>query len=1377
MTRYFMQGLNGKRVPGTKAGLLIAITLCGCLWAWVATAAGGTHTWTGAGGNKKWSNPSNWNTGKVPGIGAQAGDNVVIKPQAGKVDTYVELDIANVNVASVTVNGTFTDSATLVREPFDFANSPTITNGKNGFVTEKVLKVNSNANTADANPGDGACADSASKCSLRAAIEEGNASGQSTLVEFSGLGNSTFANYPALTLNLAPNQTVFLAGSTVPNFNLNNPSTFIQLSGPTSGAEAGLTFNGDGSQSVGLSGFDISSFGSAVSVTDVINSFLAANNWHNNRFSGAAFVDLSQSSVISNTFNINSGQGFFVSGGGNNFLQNIRVQGNGGDGAQFFDQNQLQVFSFTGNGNGGNGLFFDGSNQCQVYTSTVGFNQGDGLLFQNGADSLFSGITSTGNDNGFGFIDAQDSLLVGSTNFNPPIKGQKGAPAPVTVFNANLLSGNTGLGLFIGNSSGITVQGSLIGTNAAGTAANANGTDGITLQNSSNVTIGGTQPGQGNIISGNTLHGIDLNSGGTGIVIRGNFIGTNKAGTAAIANNQTGIKLVDTAGVLIGGTTSAARNVVSGNKQDGISIASFQNPPTSINNLIQGNFVGLNAAGTAKLGNGRMGISIGSPGNTIGGAVAGAGNLIGGNTLSGIEMSSKAADDVVIQGNFIGTNAAGANLGNSSDGITLNTNGFGLQSGVPGASIIGNTIGFNSLNGVDFFGNEINGKVQGNFIGTNAAGANLGNGIGVLLTGDSFSGNPTGIAVGGASAGQGNVIAFNKQSGVAANVTGALNCPIRGNSIFNNTGLGIDLGFDGVTANDAGDADAGANNLQNFPVLSGASLTGSGARVQGTLNSTASTAYTLDFFANTALDPTGNGEGQVYLGSSNVATNVAGSATFDVTLTTAPPAGHNILTATATDPNGNTSEFAGGVTATQPPSITINDVVVQEGATTRNAVFTVTLSQAATQRVTVNFTTVDDVALAVSDYTAKSGTVTFDPGVVTRPISVAIPPDTLDEDTETFFVDLRNPTNAILADSRGIGRIQDDDEPPTISINDVVVTEGNIGTTDAVFTVALSAISGKDVKVDFATSDNNALSPADYTATTGTLTIPAGAASRPITVLVKGDTRDEDNETFRVFLSNPLNATLADSAGIGRILDDDDPASLVINDAATVVEGPNVFLKFVVRVSTPSGKQIQVDFATQDATAIAPGDYVAQNGTLTIPAGGNSATVQVQVNDDSLNEDTEALRVVLSNPVNGTLADSTGIGRIQDNNDPVPSLAINDVSVTEGDGDTTRAVFTVKLSAPSGKTVSVDFATSGNSATEVNDYIKQAGTLVFAPGETEKNIFVPIVGDDVAELTETFRVGITNAIGATIADSVGLGYIRDDDGAPLHFEAPDEPSE
>ena len=231
--------------------------------------------------------------------------------------------------------------------------------------------------------------------------------------------------------------------------------------------------------------------------------------------------------------------------------------------------------------------------------------------------------------------------------------------------------------------------------------------------------------------------------------------------------------------------------------------------------------------------------------------------------------------------------------------------------GANGNNTIGGTAAAarNILSGNGGWGVEIGNPgnlVQGNLIGVNAAGGALGNGRDGVITGV-----VSGTSIGGTAAGAGNVIAHNLNSGI--DVLGGLGTSILSNSIFANGGLGIDLGGDGVTPNDPGDADTGPNNRQNFPVITSAIISGGSTTIVGTLNSTPNSTFLVQFFGNSVADPSGFGEGETLLGSVSVPTDASGNGSFNMPFAGAP----SFVAATATDPSGNTSEFSQDVATTQ----------------------------------------------------------------------------------------------------------------------------------------------------------------------------------------------------------------------------------------------------------------------------------------------------------------------------------------------------------------------------------------------------------------------------------------------------------------------------
>jgi CSLREA domain-containing protein len=538
-------------------------------------------------------------------------------------------------------------------------------------------------------------------------------------------------------------------------------------------------------------------------------------------------------------------------------------------------------------GNTGNGVEITNAYVNTVKGNFIGTNSAGTGAVANGANGL---VISGGESNVIGGSAAEDR---------------------------NIISGNADDGIRLDNTGVNTIKGNRIGTNAAGTAAVPNSDSGIQVVSSGGSAIGGstgTTPGGActgdcNLISGNTSRGFTTSGEPSGnIVLKGNFVGTNAAGTASIANGFEGIMLQDGDGNSVGGTTPAERNVISGNGTDGVRISG------SDGNTVRGNYIGTNSAGTADLGNGEDGVDIvgtnqapnvigGTTSTTPGGACTGACNVISGNNSRGINIRLWGHS---VKGNVIGTNAAGnAAIGNSAHGIWIQS----LDSVIGGATPAErNVISGNGINGVLVAWH--NNTVKGNYIGATSDGLSpLGNGSNGVLV----AGGITGNVIGGTAAGEGNTIAYNSGAGVGlANSLGSdpTNTRIQRNSTYSNGGLGIDLNVDGITANDAGDADTGPNNRQNFPVLTVASFGSGLTTIDGSLNSTANTQFTIEFFHGDSCDPSGNGEGHTFLGQTVVTTDGAGNVNFGPSFATGTPLNGRQLTATATNPTGNTSELS-----------------------------------------------------------------------------------------------------------------------------------------------------------------------------------------------------------------------------------------------------------------------------------------------------------------------------------------------------------------------------------------------------------------------------------------------------------------------------------
>ena len=450
-----------------------------------------------------------------------------------------------------------------------------------------------------------------------------------------------------------------------------------------------------------------------------------------------------------------------------------------------------------------------------------------------------------------------------------------------------------------------------------------------------------------------------------------------------------------------------------------------------------------------------------------------------------------------------------------------------------------------------------------------------------------------------------------------------------------------------------------------------------------------------------------------------------------------------------------------------PPSLSIDDVTVTEGNSgTVNVNFSVTLSAPSGQAVSVGYGTADGSAGAGADYTGTGGNIVFNPGAVSQQITVQVTSDLIDELDETFVVNLSGPVSATIADSQGVGTIVDDDDPPAITIGDVAVAEGNAGTTAATFTVSLSRPSGRSIAVDYTTANGSAVTPADYQGGAGTLSFPAGQATRTITVLVNSDLLDEDNETYFVNLSGATNSTIGDPQAVGTITDDDALPAIAAADAV-VTEGDTgtASAAFTVTLNAPSGRSVSVDYATGNGTAVAPGDYTAANGTLTFATGETTKTLNVAVKGDTLDEIDESFTLNLTNPSNGAFGDQNAQGAITDD-DPLPGISIGDATVLEGNSGTVTTTFAVTLSAPSGRAVSVNYATANDTASTPADYEATSGSVSFVSGETSKTVTVAVNGDALDEPDEAFLVNLTAPVNATLADAQAIGTITDDEGVP-----------
>jgi len=428
------------------------------------------------------------------------------------------------------------------------------------------------------------------------------------------------------------------------------------------------------------------------------------------------------------------------------------------------------------------------------------------------------------------------------------------------------------------------------------------------------------------------------------------------------------------------------------------------------------------------------------------------------------------------------------------------------------------------------------------------------------------------------------------------------------------------------------------------------------------------------------------------------------------------------------------------------------------------------LNSPSSKEIAVDYSTLDGTALAETDYVTTSGTLTFAPGETSKTIAVDVTGDIIDEIDEAFALSLNNASNAVVVQSPGTATIIDNDLPPEISINEVIVTETDEGTTNAVFTVTLGNPSSQSVTVDYSTKDGTAIAGTDYVATNGTLTFAPGETSKTVSVSVIGDSLDELDKEFSLDLDNSSNASIADGSGQGTIIDNDLPPEVIV-ESVTVIEGDigTKEAQFVVSLNAPSELPVTVDYATADNTAIAGEDYLAKSGTITFIPGETSKTISVSVIGDSLDELTEAFNLNLSNITNATLDSFTAMGTIADDDLP-PEISIDSVTVTEGDTDLVNSIFTISLNSPSNLPITVEYSTSDNTAIVVEDYQDINGTLTFNPGETSKTITISVVGDSINEDNESFTINLANPTNAIIVQDQGTGTIVDNDEPEIVYE-------
>jgi len=331
----------------------------------------------------------------------------------------------------------------------------------------------------------------------------------------------------------------------------------------------------------------------------------------------------------------------------------------------------------------------------------------------------------------------------------------------------------------------------------------------------------------------------------------------------------------------------------------------------------------------------------------------------------------------------------------------------------------------------------------------------------------------------------------------------------------------------------------------------------------------------------------------------------------------------------------------------------------------------------------------------------------------------------------------------------------------TITIGDANIVEGDTGTKTMSFQVSWNGSKGGGgVSVNYATANGTATAGSDYTAKTGSLSLPGGGCRcATISISILGDSEFEGTETFAVNLSNPsTGVTIGRSQGIGTIYDNEGPPSLVVTDTSAAENTGS--MTFTVIETSSAGTQT-VDYTTADGTALAGTDYTATSGTLTFNGGTTTRTVTVTIANDALNETDETLSLVLSNAT-VAVTDGSAVGTIT-NDDPEPTISVADASVAENAGPLS---FTISLSTASGQEVDVDYTTTDGTALAGSDYTTTSGTAVIPAGQTSVQVDVPVTNDDTHESDEGLTLDLSSEYNASILDAQGAGTITNDDALP-----------
>ncbi len=700
--------------------------------------------------------------------------------------------------------------------------------------------------------------------------------------------------------------------------------------------------------------------------------------------------------------------------------------------------------------------------------------------------------------------------------------------------------------------------------------------EGVLIYGSSNA-VGGPGATSGNLISANLGAGVRIvGPESTRNIIGANFIGLGPGGgysygTGNPGNGGDGILIEDSTSNQIGGPGATWGNVISSNNGSGVLITG----EIAVGNAVLYNFIGLTADGAATRGNADDGIRIESPQTTVG-----PGNVISGN-LRGVHVAGAAASEALINDNLIGTDATGSiDLGNALEGVLIEDatdaqvvgDGGGSQvisgnrAGVvitgttstrnriagnligsdktgkapipnaregvailnsPANTVGGATTSARNLISANHWGVRIEGThatgtlVQGNLIGTDITGtAPLGNEVnGVIVAGDASNN-----LIGGSATSAGNAIAFNALAGVL--IQSGTGNSILSNSIWANGRLGIDLAGpldppSGVTPSLPG-LRVGPNNLQSAPVIVTAVAGSSAGSIQGTLTSVGNSRFTVQFFRSQVPDPSGYGEGQTLIGSTEVTTDAQGNATFSFSPQESLSQNAWISSTATNQATGDTSEFSNTVSA-QPVSVEFLTATSSVDVTAGSILIHVRRSGNPNAIVSVNYATSNGTAVAGRDYDAASGTLTFQVGQMDKTFQVVVLPNPAQTASSvTVNMALSDPTGGATIGSIGSSVLTiQNNLPPTLEFRSATYSVYSTSPTALITVIRGGGSRGTAVSVGYRTSGGTASPGVDYTPVSGTLNFLANQTTATFSVPILPGSHPAGTVTVGLFLENP----------------------------------------------------------------------------------------------------------------------------------------------------------------------------------------------------------------------------------------------------------------